>query len=378
MSSPGPRILVEVPTKDRDVILGRFIAALLGQSYQNFDVLILNDGDQEVGSTNLTDFLLPFLRIDHEVWVETGSRISQAHNHNIPLYDPRFRGYKYVIRCDDDVLLNMDAIREMVDTIVTTSAAAVGGLWMEKENLGHIYDRQIFWTQEEFDSDPSINGRVAGINSNWQQRVYHPTDNLMEVEHVYSVCIYDTEMMRKAGGWPEVYSRGVAHGEETDGTFRLGLSGGSLYINPRVTGQHLRSPGGIRNRKDLGQVQQMDLMKWQRRFPTFTDINWEPTVAVECRHSYGIGGAERLFYHTVKLLQSKFGQSKVHPIFPCPYMEPREVEQAFGFSYAPAEPIEEYDVLIVIGHEPQHITKAKHKIFYCLFPIEGVGRLATC
>ncbi len=367
------RILVETPTKDRDVILGRHIASLILQSFQDFDVLILNDGDEPVGGTNLVEFLLPFLKHGRSVWIEEGTHISQAHNHNIPLYDPRFADYKYYVRADDDVLLNRDCLEELVRVITETRAAAVGGLWMETEVLDNIHDRKIFWTQEEFDADKSINGDVDILNSNWQHRVYHPTDNPLKVEHVYSMAIVDMDKMRRAGGWPEVYSHGVAHGEETDGSYRLTLSGEDLYINPRATGQHLRSPGGIRSKSNLSQIQQMDLMKWQNRLPELRDINWIPTIAVECRHSYGVGGAERLFYHTVQLLQSKFGRGRVYPIFPCPHMTPEEVEGFFGFRYELVQSQDqEFDVLIVIGHEPQHITPAKHKIFYCLFPIEGV------
>ncbi len=371
------RILIEIPTKDRDPILGKFIAALLLQSYQEFDVLILNDGDREVGTSSLTSWLLPFLRIGREVWIEEGSRISQAHNHNVPLYDPRFKDYKYYVRSDDDVLMDRHALLRLYGAIRGTEAGAVGGLWMEREDLGNIHDRKIFATVEEFNADPSINGNADIMNSNWQQRVYHPTDDLMPVEHIYSVAIVDMEKMRRAGGWPEVYSHGVAHGEETDGTYRLHLSGEKLFICPMVTGQHLRSPGGIRSQSNLGQIQQMDLMKWQRRLPELRKIEFSPTIAVECRHSYGLGGAERLFYDTVHLLQSEFGQDRVHPIFPCPHMSPEEVEDAFGFTYfAPPQELPEYDVLIVLGHEPEHTTEAKKKIFYCLFPIQGMEQKA--
>jgi len=369
----GKRILIEIPTKNRDLVLGQHMAALILQSYQDFDVLILNDGDQPVGKTLLTEMLLPYLSIDRKVWVERGSHISQAHNHNVPLYDPRFADYRYYIRADDDVFLDRDAVGNMVRTITETGAAAVGGLWMEQEILDNIHDRKIFWTAEDFAAEPSINGCVDMLNSNWQQRVYHPTDELMEVEHVYSVAIIDMEKMRDVGGFPEVYSKGVAHGEETDGTSKLHFAGYKLYIDPTVTGQHLRSSGGIRSSRNLSEIQHMDLAKWQARLPQLRQINWTPKIAVECRHSIGLGGAERLFYNTISVLQSKFGQENVHPVFPCPPMSPQEVNEAFGLTYAlPDGPEEEYDVLIVIGHEPQHGTQAKHKIFYCLFPIDGV------
>jgi glycosyltransferase involved in cell wall biosynthesis len=350
------------------------LASLIKQTYRNFDVVVYNDGSQQVGTTQSTDYNLACLKAGgmREVWLEEGSHISQAHNHNLALYDPAFRDYKYFVRMDDDVLLNAFALERMLNTIIRHGAAAVGGLWFENEFAAEsLYDRMV----AEVGIAPPLDGKCGPFNSNWQQRVYHSVDELMRVEHVYSVCIYDTEKMRQAGGWPEVYGRGVAHGEETDGTFRLHLTGEDLYINPCITGEHLRAgSGGIRSVANLQQIQAHDLRKWQIRLPDIKRINFKPTVAVECRHSYGLGGAERLFYHTVHLLQQSGKFEVVHPIFPSVHFSPDEVMDAFGFSYEDAAPLDEYDVLIVIGHEPQHITKAKHKIFYCLFPIPTVSR----
>lgn len=363
------KLLVEVSTKDRDSTLGRCMAALLQQSWRDSDILIINDGDEPVGNTQTTAFMIEELRRHHEVYIIPGSHISQAHNHNFALYDPRFTKYEYIIRLDDDVLLNADAILYMAETIAETQAGAVGGLWFEAEWLSDdLFDRRV---AHDLLTSPSTHGKVGPFNSNWQQRQYHPTAELYEVEHLYSSCIYNAEKMRRAGGWPEVYSRGVAHGEETDGTYRLFLSGEKLFVDPRVIGIHLRAPGGIRSAMSLSETQSLDLVKWQRRLPQFRDINWEPAVAVECRHMYGLGGAERQFYHTVSLLQSKTGLT-VHPMFHGGlHLSPKECEGAFGFSYDdPGERRDEYDILIVMGHEPTHKTRARHKILYTFFPIE--------
>ena len=377
MPSPG-RFLVEVPTKDRDVSLAGWIASLLNQSYQDFDVVIVNDGDKPVGGTKVCETVLPALeRAGHKVWVLDGSHISQAHNHNMVLYDRRFRGYKWIVRCDDDLYPNRFTLEsfyvdiQWLESHPDLSIGAIGGLWFDvnpPEDHGSVGDRKM--CPEPPDSHPSCTGRVAAINSNWQQRMYHQTSSLMEVEHVYSMCVYNAEAMRMVGGWPEVYGRGVAHGEETDGTYRLHLAGYKLYADPTITGEHMRAPGGIRSTKNLSQQQAIDLMKWQRRLPQFARVNWEPTVAVECRHQWGIGGAQRLFYETVSLLQSQSKLGVVHPIFTGKHLTPEECQDAFGFTYKKHGLLPEYDVLIVIGHDPRHVARAKHKIFYCLFPVE--------
>lgn len=365
-------VLVEIPTKNRDSVLGRCLAGLFMQAFQDFDILILNDGKEEVGRTPTTNYMLKKHRLHRKVWVETGTKISQAHNHNIPLYDKRFAEYKFCLRVDDDVVLNRRALQGMVNTIKsrTCEVGAVAGLWFENERLSdRLYDRMVM--DSPIHAHPSMHGIIGTINSNWQQRVYHPTGELYRVEHLYSVCLYNMEAMRIAGGWPEVYSRGVAHGEETDGTYRLHLSGKHLIINPAVTGEHLRAGGGIRDVKDLKQVQSLDREKWQNRLSKFQDINFQDIkVAVECKHSFGIGGAERMFYSTVFLLQA-LSNFIVHPIFHGLHYSPERCKEIFGFAYLePDELLDEYDVLIVLGHEPEHKTVAKHKIFICLFPLD--------
>lgn len=365
-------ILVEISTKDRDSTLGRCLAALLWQTRQDFDLLLINDGDKPLGETQTTEFFLAQHRRLRTVYEREGSHISQTHNHNVALYDLDFLHYDAILRLDDDVLLNREAIDRMVKAMIETGAAAVGGMLFEMEYITpELHDRAYM---DDFETNPSTTGNVGAINSNWQQRVYPPTDRRFEVEHIYSTLLYDATAMRWAGGWPEaVYTPGVVHGEETDGTYRLHLSGGRLIVDTTITGQHLRAPGGIRSVRNYGQAQAHDLAKWQARLPRLREIDFgHVTVAVESRHCYGFGGAERLFYHTIHLLQSTQSASglEVYPSFHNLHFSPEECQRTFGFSYEDKEPLEEYDVCIVIGHEPLCYTNAKKYIFYNLFPVE--------
>lgn len=365
------KVLIEIPTKNRDAILGRCLASLVNQSYQDFDVLILNDGDEEVGRVKTTQFFLEQLKTQHWVWVEDGSRISQAHNHNIPLYDPRFRGYQYICRLDDDVLMNYRALEYMVEDVLEYGVDCVGGLWFEREYANEqFFDRRVpDWGLRDHYATIGV---VGEINNNWQQRVYHPTDDLYDVQHVYSVALYNADAMRRAGGWPEVYSKGVAHGEETDGTYRLFLSGCRLSVDPRVSGQHLKSPGGIRSTPKASDKQYQDGEKWKARKPLLEKINFrQPKIALWCQHEFGIGGAQRLYYETVSLLQSSlWTQAEVHPILGGDHISPQQCQEIFGFTYQEYPPMADYDVCIVMAHEPFYPVRAKHYILYTFFPDE--------
>lgn len=363
------RILIEISTKDRDTILGRCLASLLLQDFREWDLLIINDGNVPVGRNKTTEFLRDLIvNNGHSVTVIPGRHVSQAHNHNIPLYDSRFVNYKYIYRADDDILADKKAIANLYETITKYDAAAVGGLWFESEWKDEIFhDRG---EMSEIMKSKEVWGDVGAANSNWQQRMYHPTDTPYDVEHIYSNCIYNAERMRLAGGWPEVYSRGVAHGEETDGTYRLFLNGGLLLVDPRATGQHLKESGGIRSSKDVGEKQYMDSLKWQDRLPELKKISFRPSVAIWCQHSFGFGGAQRVFYELISMLQFTTGLD-VYPIFSGQYFTPKECEMAFGFTYTEREPKKEYDVCIVMGHEPFKPVKAKKYILHVFFPDEA-------
>lgn len=374
-------VLVEISTKDRDSVLGRCLAALLQQSFCEWDLLIINDGYVDVGSTPTTQLILDAIRENHLVWITEGSHISQAHNHNIPLYEEPWIVYPYILRLDDDVLLSKDALHYAYYGLAYHPIwGAVGGLWFDAEEKAEylsddLHDRKILWTLDDLKNNPSWNTSVGDFNSNWAQRMYPPAGHeVFTAQHIYSSCLYRAEAMRQVGGWPEVYSKGVAHGEETDGTYRLYLSGYQLAIDSRITGNHLRAGGGIRTERNLSQVQQMDTLRWRERWRHFGDINWSPRVAIECRHQYGLGGAERLFYSTIHELQELAGKTlgEVVPVFTGPHFTPEECETAFGFSYQDIKPAGPIDVLIVIGHSPEHATEATRKIFYCLFPIASV------
>jgi GT2 family glycosyltransferase len=307
-------VLVEIPTKNRDAILAQTFAGFINQTFQDFDVLVINDGEEEVGRCKMTKLMLEILRNRRNVEVIEGSHISQAHNHNIPLFDPKYRQYQIIVRWDDDIIPNRRNLEYMVDAIRTLKADAIGGLWFEHEWISdEIHDRAtITWDMRK---RVETDGLVAVVNNNIQQRMYHPTDDLYEVQHIYSACAYRAQDMRDVGGWPEVYSPGVAHGEETDGCYRLRLSGCCLLIDPRITGQHLKSPGGIRQDKAVNEKQYADRIKWESRFPKLDEISFSPTVAVWCEHADGIGGAQRLFYETIHVLQQEYSPDFVYPIF---------------------------------------------------------------
>jgi len=279
------RILVEIPTKNRAGILARCLAALAMQTYQEFDVLIQDDSDfnQRIKDRPICEEWIARLRLTHEVWLLDGSGISQVESHNTPLYDDEFLKYQWILRIDDDVILNARFVEFLVKA-VGEDIGAVAGLYFENE-IGEPFSDRDAPNKEMWDEHTELQGEISDRYhpSNWPQRLFHwnRNDEPYQVQALYSACLYNAHAMREVGGWPECYSPGVAHLEETDGTFRLFCAGYTLLVIPQATARHLKSPGGIRSDNDVDGKQMRDYQIWAKRLPLIKECKFDELTAME-------------------------------------------------------------------------------------------------
>lgn len=361
-------LLVEIPTKNRPRILGRCLAALLAQSYQDWDLLIVNDNPHiPIESDPVTKEWLERHRMRRMVWTETGLGTGQVFAHNLALWKRPWRSYDLILRLDDDMLLNSLAIQQMKDVLLADEKiGGVTGLWFEHEvNSTWFSDRDVP-TREEWDDSIELDGKVVeGVISNWHQRLYHdlrrPTLGRMYVEHMYSAAMYRAEEMRRVGGWPEIYSQGVHHGEETDGSFRLNILR-RLVVIPQVTGQHLRSGGGIRSTGiDVEHRQRMqdDPLRNQRLRDMPGEYEGKIKVGLWSQHALFAGGGPRLFFELLKALQD----SDYIDVWPVgEHMDLDDVEETFGVELDDFGPQpEQVDVLIEMGDDIDWLDRARKR-----------------
>lgn len=355
------RVEIGIPTFNRPRILGRCLAALLSQSYGDWDLTIVNDSpDVEFDPITLR-FLELIAGAGHRVQVIQAGGWGQVVAHNWVLYNT---DHEAILRLDDDIILNRDALGHLVRGLETgPNIGAVAGLY--------FYPDERYEMPENWSDDPKTDGKVRPeLNSHFQQVAYHQDNAPRRAEHLYSSCLYRAEAMKYVGGWPEIYSRGVACGEETEGTYKMHLAGWELYIIPQATGVHLWADGGIRS-KGQAHVQvnyQRDIRLLAARLPELRSVNWHiPKVALYGQFQYGIGGAQRLFYHALSLLQSSCNLD-VYPIFRGPYWSPDETEELFGVRYEMRAEPPSVDVQIAIGHRVGVALPARRYIQYTLFP----------
>lgn len=358
------RIEIGVPTLNRPRILGRCVAALLSQSYEDWDLTIINDSPDVEFDPITMKFLQMIADSGHEVQVIGAGGWGQVAAHNWVLYNTH---HDAILRLDDDVILNRDALAHLVKALEDhPDAGAVAGLYFYPDER---YEMPENWTEDHY-----TDGKVRNeLNSHKQQVAYHFSrgNEPQAVEHLYSSCLYRTEAMKQVGGWPEVYSQGVACGEETDGTYRMHLAGWKLLVIPQATGIHLWAGGGIRS-KGQGHVNvnyQRDTRLLAQRLPELQTINFErPKVGIYGQFQFGIGGAQKLFYQLVALLQEKAPDLDVYPIFKGPYYSPDEAQELFGCRYQMRAEPPQVDVQLAIGHRALFAVPARRYIQYVLFP----------
>ena len=109
-----PVVSVIVPTRDRPIMLTRAIASILAQSYQAFEILVIDDGEVSVASQVMA--LNHSGRIRY-VW--NGQRRERSFSRNEGLQLSRG---KYVAYLDDDDVFYPDHLKTLVDVLEKTGS----------------------------------------------------------------------------------------------------------------------------------------------------------------------------------------------------------------------------------------------------------------
>jgi len=349
------KLLITVATT-RPNIIRRLLASLLMQTDQDWDLVFISQYPESQLHLHAQRWL-DCLRRTHKVtWARRDAR-NCADAYNIGLYEYGAE-YDALLRLDDDFVLNQTFIAELRRH--WKPGRAVGGVYFTTKEPRRTL------TVEQCQNVSTVGIPVPAPIYQWR---YHPTNEPMEVQSLHSACMYDRRLMEKVGGWPDVYSDIVAHGEETDGTYRMHLAGGQMLIVPTAITQHLWAPGGVRAAPDLEQRRRQDARLWARRYPMLRRINWtdKPTICVASSHVQGYGGGERLFYTLVAMLQ----EAGYHCV---PYgahrqLEPPSlIEQRYGITYQQMPELPMYDIGIMCGHAPCSIPSCRYCVFYNFYP----------
>lgn len=388
-------ITVGIPTKERPRALARLLASLHAQTTKDFEVVIVRDGPYERCFDETCEFFVEsLLRCGVDVEIAEGPRINQAYCHNHVLW--RGRSSKLILRCDDDMVLTPSYIATLLNAwFVITENQGVDNLGALSGTIftDHIHPRDDYPPTEDVLPDHfrvGVQGELLNATPFMQE---YSGAFCIETEHLYSSFLYDRDAMRKAGGFPVIYSKGVGYHEETDACVRLKQSGCRMFLVPVAKAYHSHeSVGGTRfiSPAEHGRRRESDWKRFLLRLGQLRGIpSFTPSVAVCSQHCSGVGGAQRLTYGLVEVLLGLKSDGFLGEVGLIPLnnetVETREFVKdnySLDVSEEALGPFDEgrvWDVVISIGHvppDPAEIPDRRHHIHYSLFPmiLEGVPK----
>jgi glycosyltransferase involved in cell wall biosynthesis len=240
------KLTVAIPTKDRMESLLILLQSLMFQTYNDFDILIVNDNVvEDMNHQTLQNMFNVLKEYGHDVKVIDGDRKG-----------PHFGGQKifensetsFVFRTDDDVTFEPWAIENLMTVIASDEKiGAVGPLYILpfKPVNEQLAPSDLTKDQKKEIGSVKWNGDELFLTG-WLQNVMHPNKDIIPVEHLNSGFLYRREALEKIGGYFLGYSK-VGHREETDTSYRIHIAGYKLFVVPASLAFHYHpSVGGIR------------------------------------------------------------------------------------------------------------------------------------
>jgi GT2 family glycosyltransferase len=242
--SPDERVEICIPSRGRTINLVCLLQALRTQTFQNWDLTVLDDNPGDAIRSNFTlDALLKLLETEgHRCRVIKGKARGVPWAHNTLLVASKKR---LIARIDDDTLPEethyLDHLVSIFHRDHAGTVGAVGG------PIPHFQggDRAGYLLPD----DGSIQ-QFAPFEAP-EVRYLHPAGSRPKrVTALYSSFVHKRDYFIEAGGYALSYSA-IAEKEETDMLLRVAFLGAALMFHPDAVLWHLRAPaGGIRHNPD--------------------------------------------------------------------------------------------------------------------------------
>ena len=258
------RITIHIATRDRHTELAILLESLRHQSYQDFDVLIVDDASGTPPTqAYFISYLITRMKLEGHKFKMIRNGFSQGccYARNKCIEEDDFDN-EFTFRCDDDVVLNSDYIEKLLEVIekgFDMASGVVPGLNAPEvkrnvENVGAVINKK------ELDDEGNITkyGDDCGY--------CYTEDKIILTPEFRTNCLYKSEI-NKVVSYPQTLTT-VSFREEGFFSFGAILEGYTIGINTAAKTYHLQCPSGGNRREDYSQCVKQDdevFRKWVKK-----------------------------------------------------------------------------------------------------------------
>jgi len=248
------KLVIGILSCNRGIEISLLIYSLLEQTYQDFDIIIIDDNSNDFlyENTTLKSLLKLHKNLNHNVTIIKGKRLGPHHAGQLLLENSN--NYHLIYRADDDVTLQQDCIEKLINCFDDKEVVASGPIYIlpfkdiseQTLDLNKMFE---LYTKKDY----RVLGLVyltddghVNVNGALQMNILLNYNENISVEHLHSGFMYKKSALEKIGGYFLGYSK-VGHREETDTSYRLFKDGGKLVVCPEAVAFHYHPFfGGIR------------------------------------------------------------------------------------------------------------------------------------
>ena len=246
---PDTRIEICIPSRGRTPNLSCMLQALRTQSFESWDLTIVDDNpDDSLRSDFTLSVMFQLLETEgHRCRVIHGRSQGLASAHDALLMATR---KPLIARIDDDTLpARTDYLALLFEQFVRDSTGRLGAVGGPIPHFtGGPLEKYAIPDQTELDKYAPFEAPFT--------RYLPPRDATPHtVTTLYSSFLYKTDFARAAGGFPVAYGL-VGEKEDTDTLTRIAFLGAPLVFHPQALLWHLKVPaGGTRSFAEFGKEQ---------------------------------------------------------------------------------------------------------------------------
>jgi len=241
MKKTEDTVLISIATKNRPDHLVALLTSIYNQTYRNYDVYVIDNSDDEriIQSGAFLKQMTLFQSSGRNFSIYKNPEPKNAPDTHQQIFEvAKQKNIKYVLKIDDDCILEKDVLEKLMFTISSDDKIGAVSCSILEPN------RPLPHYLMPINSSPQKVDDLGTQNRQWFWNTEFPKE---EVEHLYSSFIYRTKAMEEVGGFPKDLSK-VAFREETLTTYPMFLKGWKLILDASAVIWHMKANyGGCRD-----------------------------------------------------------------------------------------------------------------------------------